>query len=214
MRRTILTAALVVSAGTFGFVAGRIQSPSVEPAVAETTEAVAHTPAAPVAEKLAPEAPAAAEVPAVQPAYPAAEPETPQAPAPSRRAARKAPQAAQAEAPPPEASGDGTDFRKFAKHLKQNGLANRFVRTAIDAAEAGNQKLAQVNLKKALRKNPHHAVAHLLSGVLAQLSGDLALAQTEYSQYLKSEPDGDFATEVRAILESGLKAPAGKVASR
>ncbi|HVE83522.1 MAG TPA: tetratricopeptide repeat protein [Myxococcales bacterium] len=74
------------------------------------------------------------------------------------------------------------------------------VARAMAAAERGDYRRAWRSLDKALKKNPDHALGHLLAGVLAHVQGDLHRARQEYGEYLLREPLGPRATEVRKVL--------------
>jgi len=74
------------------------------------------------------------------------------------------------------------------------------VARALWAAERRDYRGAWEALDRALRRDPDHALGHLLAGVLAHLQGDLRRARQEYGEYLLREPTGARAGEVRKVL--------------
>ncbi len=198
MRGSLIATLIALSAGSLGYFAGwNRQQPASEVVVYQEVAVPAVADRVEIPPPLCPEPAAVAEA----------------APAPAAKTfskLRRLRYAKLSQAP----KGETSRFHRFRQNLKAYDQADRLVGQAISAAEKGNQKLALFSLKRALLKNPRHATAHLLRGVLAQLDGDVAVARTEYSAYLETEPVGTFSAEVRAILDSGLRGPPAKVASR
>ena len=68
--------------------------------------------------------------------------------------------------------------------------------------EMDRNKQAVDMAKRALAINPRNARAHLTLGTIYQTMGKNGLAKKSYQQYLKLEPKGRFAQDVRSILKS------------
>jgi hypothetical protein len=150
---------------------------------------------------------------------PAARPE-PQAPAHVPAAALSEAQAPAHAAPPAAASPDLTGMLRQARRLYRRGvtdkaadLANQVLGRDANADGAmvvlGNCKLDAGNLGEALRwadralqSNAHNAEAYLLKGAVLQQRSQPKEARKLYQRYLELAPTGEYAADVRAILES------------
>lgn len=56
-------------------------------------------------------------------------------------------------------------------------------------------------LHRALKLRPEHALSHLLLAYLEQLDGHADVARLHYGEYLRLDPGGSFAPEVKSLLE-------------
>jgi DNA-binding response OmpR family regulator len=68
--------------------------------------------------------------------------------------------------------------------------------------DRGNLKQAGVWADRALGANGYNSDAHLLKGAILQQSGQTREAKKFYQRYLELAPQGEFAQDVRAIVES------------
>jgi CheY-like chemotaxis protein len=197
------------AAGSTAFVGTRdlapppIAVPEPTPKPAEPPRVVTPTIASPASEAPAPEPPAktkAAVPPRVKPAEPTAKP-------------------AQA----PGADGDDKDVNKIlakATALYHKGAfklaiveykkalaaddTNDKIHTGLGTAyfDTDQNTLAIQHLKRALELNAKNGQALVILGNVYQAMGDNAKAKQSYESYLKVEPSGKFANDVRLILQA------------
>ena len=66
---------------------------------------------------------------------------------------------------------------------------------------------AYEEVNRALTLNPNLGGAHLLKGNLLLRVGRAADALTEFSEYLRLEPNGPFATETRTLVDKIKRSP-------
>jgi len=88
-------------------------------------------------------------------------------------------------------------------------LAQAYNNLAYAYKDLGDYADAQQNFQAAVRVNPEFVGAWISLGLVAQKSGDLALAIQAYSRALKVEPSGfGYVLLARALEQSGRKAEA------
>jgi Tfp pilus assembly protein PilF len=68
--------------------------------------------------------------------------------------------------------------------------------------EQDNNDAALPLLQRALKISPNHPRAHLTLGTIYQTIGQNAKAISAYQTYLRLEPKGRFAADVRVILKN------------
>lgn len=71
---------------------------------------------------------------------------------------------------------------------------------ALARIDAGQLEGAEGAARRALELEPKNAQAHLALGAVLQLRGERARAIAEYHAYLRLEPRGEHAAEIRAII--------------
>jgi tetratricopeptide (TPR) repeat protein len=158
---------------------------------------------------------AAVNVAQLAPGTPA--PAGPSAPPVAIPSAPAAPPSATPPAPPPEE--DYASLLKQARRLFRRGSvqqAQKLAERALALNEAGDGAMVVLGncrldgsnaaeaLKwadKALSRNPRNADAHLLKGSILQQKSRNAEAKQDYLRYLELAPHGEYASEVRAIVE-------------
>ncbi len=73
---------------------------------------------------------------------------------------------------------------------------------ALARLDAGQLGPAEQAARRALELDASTARAHLVLGTVCQERGDTKSARSEYEEYLRLAPSGDFAKDVQAILSS------------
>lgn len=92
------------------------------------------------------------------------------------------------------------DHPATVRRAVPGNAADRLVAQALKAEDHGHTPRARALLRRALSIAPGHPGAHLLQGAILQLDGDVAGARAEYEQYLRLDPDGEWANELHRVL--------------
>lgn len=154
-------------------------------------------------------------------------PATPSPPEPAPAADRPKPQAASSAAPLPRRDDVAPTSAKSVRTLVREGrellqagdlgLAEARFREALDAdddnaaALAGQafvywerrqDQQAKTYADRAVRSNRREPLAHLVQGLIAAQDNDRDAATESYETYLKLDPQGFYASDVRASLET------------
>jgi len=72
---------------------------------------------------------------------------------------------------------------------------------AVDAVNAGKFADAKAYLEKCLAKNPNYAKAYYLLGIAEYSNSNMKAAKTSFLKCLELEPNGEKASDVKAMLE-------------
>jgi CheY-like chemotaxis protein len=211
----LVAAAVVVAGGTILVMRSLRSTPPAEPVVAASVPAPAPPP--PVAPAPAPPAPPPAAAP---PAPTVANGEPAPAPKP---AAAAAPNPKLAAAPEGEAAFAASDFPQLLE-LCQTAFANGRMKDATAACAAAQQanpesatamgllshaefnrnhrKEALSWAEKAVKVDPKLADAYVIIGGVQQDAGHKGEARAAYRKYLDLAPKGQYASDLRAIIDT------------